>query len=204
MLFCFPLDIQSSLSDLDLDTPRLTPIARSWLLESDAFSYNPQEGEWDDPFKSFLIGKNWLRPPSAFCYEYLFALTWLRLSAPTPEGISLYRNWVAAGCPTQSPTPSVPHSAFQSAQTPHDIGPLFWDKETINFMNVRYFATDSFPTEAQSVQQSVVGHMVNNFEDQLLHRTGELFQEQKRSMTRISLLLEAVALCESLVEICHN
>jgi hypothetical protein len=58
MLFCFPLDIQSSLSDLDLDTPRLTPIARSWLLESDAFSYNPQEGEWDDPFKSFLIGKN--------------------------------------------------------------------------------------------------------------------------------------------------
>jgi hypothetical protein len=188
-----------------LNPPRLLPIARSWLLESSSFSFDPQPGDADDLFKSFIFGNTWRHPPPTLSYEILLALTWLRLTSPTAHSITAYRRWVSQGCP-EEPIVSTPFSAFPctSSYTPEAMQILFWDNELRDFMDVRSALSDSLLHREPSVHGSILAGMIDNFEDQLLHRTGVILQERKRLMNKTLLLLDAVALCDSILDTCFD
>ena len=81
---------------------------------------------------------------------------------------------------------------------------LFWDNELRDFMAVRSALSDSLLYRQPSVHGSLLEGMINNFEDQLLHRTGVIFQERKRLMNQTLLLLDAVALCDSILDTCFD
>jgi hypothetical protein len=191
--------------DIDLDSPRLSPIARSWLLQSSSFSVDPQPGDPDELFKAFMFGNTWRHPPPTISYEVLLALTWLRLISPTSHSIAAYRRWVAQGCPDE-PTfsPHIPAFSPTSSYTPEAMHILFWDTELRDFMDVRSAVSDSLLDMEPSVHGSLLDGMIDNFENQLLHRMGVILQERRRYINKTLLLLEAVALCDSILDTCFD
>lgn len=190
---------------IDLNPPKLSPIRRSWLLQSEAFCHEPHEGCFNPHFKQFLTAEKSLNPPtSAPDYENLLAATWLRLSCPTSDGISLYHGWVAAGCHDEPVMqPYLPLSALESSSTCNVMGLLCWDSEIRAFMDARE-AVSFLPQGGELTGHSVLRDMIRNFDHQLIGRMANLLAERKRLMKKISLLIEAVSVSQSILDTCCN
>jgi hypothetical protein len=148
----------------------------------------------------------WLHPPPAISYEFQLALNWLRVTGPTPDGIAAYNHWLSQGCPDlDAITPrSVPPAASNFSYVPEVMHILYWDNELRDFMDVRSAASLPRLDREPSPPGSLLAAMVNNFEQQLLHRMAVILQERRRLNNKIVLLLEAVELCNSILDICFR
>lgn len=125
------------------------------------------------------------------------------ISGPTPGSISSYHSWVAAGCPNETILqPYIPHFALESAYAANVMGLLCWDDEIRSFMDAR--KASSFLPAGSSVHSSLLQDMINNFENQLIQHMADLLLERKRLIKQISLLVEASAVAQSIINMCYS
>jgi hypothetical protein len=65
-------------------------------------------------------------------------------------------------------------------------------------------AASALPQGGQLIGHSVLRDMIGNFDSQLIGRMANLLGERKRLMKRISLLIEAVSVSQSILDSCYN